>query len=80
MKKLVLITLLAVVLTGCDCNPNLEVQNLPQGQHNLVIYDSCEYLQNTWDRSITHKGNCKYCAERRRKELEKLINTLNNLN
>lgn len=41
----------------------------------VVIIDSCEYLIG--NRSIgyqgygylSHKGNCKYCAERRKREL-----------
>lgn len=43
----------------------------------VVIIDSCEYLVGS--RSIgyqgygymSHKGNCKYCAERRKREMKK---------
>lgn len=43
----------------------------------IVVIDSCEYLHvclydGAW--KFTHKGNCKYCEERRKKELEKLTN------
>jgi hypothetical protein len=33
----------------------------------VVTIDSCEYLLAVYDRSrmITHKGNCKFCAERK---------------
>lgn len=45
----------------------------------VVIIDSCEYLigRNTFGSNVgygylTHKGNCKYCAERRKRELQNL--------
>lgn len=49
----------------------------------IVMIDSCEYIvcysiggtqSMTWTQPIyIHKGNCKYCAERRKKEQEELI-------
>jgi hypothetical protein len=41
---------------------------------NIVVIDSCEYLHvclydGTWQ--FTHKGNCKYCEERREKTKDK---------
>ena len=41
-----------------------------------VVIDSCEYLIGNGRESYTgygylsHKGNCKYCAERRKRELQ----------
>ena len=32
----------------------------------LIVIDSCEYIAS--DYSLAHKGNCKFCAERRKKE------------
>ena len=44
----------------------------------VVIIDSCEYLightclgYNGYG-YMSHKGNCKYCAERRKRELQNL--------
>lgn len=43
-----------------------------------VVIDSCEYLIGSYCGSyagfgfMAHKGNCKYCAERRKRELENL--------
>ena len=44
----------------------------------VVIIDSCEYLIGSRQYStyqgygyMSHKGNCKYCAERRRREMKK---------
>lgn len=35
-------------------------------QYTLEIIDSCEYISRA--QGLTHKGNCKFCAERREKE------------
>ena len=43
-----------------------------------VVIDSCEYLIGRKCRGyygygfLSHKGNCKYCAERRKRELQNL--------
>ena len=43
-----------------------------------VVIDSCEYLIGSrYEPSseygyLSHKGNCKYCAERRKQELQKI--------
>ena len=38
-------------------------------EFTIITIDSCEYLLARYDRSrmITHKGNCKFCAERSKK-------------
>ena len=57
-----------VASTGCEQITNLRV----------VVIDSCEYLighfRNGYDGYgyLSHKGNCKYCAERRKRELQNL--------
>ena len=72
MKKvLILFTLLAVVLVSCD-----DVNE--DGSHNTgewnyfrtIVVDSCEYVRATY--RLAHKGNCKFCKERRKKEREQL--------
>ena len=46
----------------------------------IVVIDSCEYLIGSrYEPSVgygylSHKGNCKYCAERRKRELQKNLN------
>ena len=43
-------------------------------EFSIIEIDSCEYLirSTQYYGFMSHKGNCKYCAERRKKELEKL--------
>ncbi len=40
-----------------------------QEEFTIITIDSCEYLLARYDRSrmISHKGNCKFCAERSKK-------------
>lgn len=57
---------------SCTCNDSKK-EKLPTDADltdmKVVVIDSCEYIQyHTYMyESITHKGNCKYCAERAKK-------------
>lgn len=74
-------SLLLVAVIFCSCEPsNNEQQNKveaikvndyevsSQGVQILTI-DSCEYVwcKNGYGAGLTHKGNCKFCAERSKK-------------
>jgi hypothetical protein len=37
----------------------------------IVVVDSCEYL--FWGQELTHKGNCKFCKERMKKNFTKTL-------
>ena len=71
MKKITLLTLLTLIsfmMVGCSKetvtrNSVIVVDETTQ--------DSCEYYP-----SYGHKGNCKFCAERRKKELDSLTITI----
>ena len=45
---------------------------------NIIIIDSCEYINRGvyGGAVLVHKGNCKFCAERRKQELKELIKEL----
>ena len=79
MKKLILLLALAFVMCGCNLdleNQSPAVQQLldPRIDYSIKIIDSCEYIRTSgYDIHYEHKGNCKYCAERRKKEQEELI-------
>lgn len=40
----------------------------------VIIIDSCEYIHYGY--GLAHKGNCKYCSERHKKEQEELVQRL----
>jgi len=72
MKKLILLALAAVIMAGCD---GRKVSSITDDA-NIVIIDSCEYIKNatyTYLYVYTHKGNCRFCKERREKEIKELL-------
>ena len=78
MKMMMKCTLLAIaaactMLTGCDSEEDLQKYI---GEENarlckdlrVIEYDGCEYLlfsPYTYAGLLTHKGNCKYCEQRK---------------
>ena len=36
--------------------------------YSTIVIDSCEYIE-AYNR-LAHKGNCKFCVERRKKEIK----------
>ena len=81
MKKLILLSLAAVMIAGC-VKRNKEGEPILDKHYNetsvdnphLEIIDSCEYI--CWNYRMAHKGNCRFCEERRNQELRELIKEL----
>ena len=79
MKKIILLASAALMMVGCEKqnsdgsyvlekNPdNTNIGNNPV----LIVIDTCEYI--SWSYGLSHKGNCRFCKERRQKELEELV-------
>jgi hypothetical protein len=63
MKKLFILALAAVMMAGCN-------SKAPLG-YRFVEIDSCEYIDGY--NQLAHKGNCRFCAERRKAELRELL-------
>lgn len=75
MKKLILLVLTAFMMVGCDYNSNSNINTKTKGSiYGTIIIDSCEYIRG--DRKLAHKGNCRFCKERRQKELKELVKQL----
>ena len=72
MKKIILLALTALMMMGCRDETTNSVP-VGKGLHDAHLYDidSCEYI--AWAGGIAHKGNCRFCKERRQKELEELV-------
>lgn len=66
MKKIMLSLLSVIILTSCS--EGNSVNNDQSDFYSTVVIDSCEYVTSFY--KLAHKGNCKFCAERRKKELE----------
>lgn len=81
MKKIILLALATLMLIGCvktkeNGEPILSNYYQEHSAYNpyLQVLDSCEYI--LWNSRMTHKGNCRFCKERREKELKELIEQL----
>lgn len=70
MKKLILLAL-AFIMCGCEKAKITNAYQVGTVKYYVVEINNCEYLRA--GNHFTHKGNCKYCTERRRKEQEELI-------
>lgn len=69
-----LLALTTLMMVGCveqDSNGNIAINTSNVNNPDIAIIDSCEYI--SWGYGLAHKGNCKYCKERREKELKELI-------
>jgi hypothetical protein len=66
---------LLIAIIFCGCNLQLENESSETSDDNYVtkVIDGCEYIEydyGIFDQrvySLTHKGNCKFCAERSKK-------------
>ena len=75
MKKIILLALTTLMMVGCDYNSNSNIDTKTEGViYGTIIIDSCEYIRGM--DKLAHKGNCRFCKERRQKELEKLVEQL----
>ena len=71
MKKIILLALTTLMMMGC------RVEN--GSVYTTTTIDSCEYIiQGSLLNKVgvKHKGNCRFCKERRQKELKELVEQL----
>lgn len=65
------VLLITIGFCGCDYqSEETKITNMRErGCYTVKEIDSCEYIVSILygKRSICHKGNCKFCAERSRK-------------
>jgi len=83
MKLIIFIALTALMIVGCECKTTAETEEAERLKgFNIIVIDSCEYLKNSETYGyqgygyFAHKGNCRFCKERRQKELEELATKL----
>ena len=73
MKKIILLALTALIMVGCE--RVMETDYHTKEGFRVCIIDSCEYIlmSNGNGAYYTHKGNCRFCKERRQEEMEELV-------
>ena len=74
MKKLILLVLTTLMMVGCKESKPVKTDN----NYKIIIIDSCEYIETRMAGYVSgtfplHKNNCRFCKERRQKELEELV-------
>lgn len=78
MKKIILFAFTVLIMFGCttekDSNGNIAVNTGTTNNPDILMIDSCEYVH--WGYGLAHKGNCRFCKERRQKELKELVEQL----
>ena len=66
-----LVTIFIIVILGVEkCqDDNSDYQTKDNRGYNVEVIDSCEYLvrHSGYSGYMAHKGNCKFCEERRKK-------------
>lgn len=76
MKKILLFAVAALMMVGCNDDKS------DTNDFKTIVIDSCEYLYEEVFTSggpfaaMAHKGNCRFCKERRQKELKRLVKQL----
>lgn len=87
MKNFVILVLSLVFIaviacTDRDSNGQIKIRpgNATYYSDNprVDVIDSCEYV--LWGHGLAHKGNCKFCKERRKKEFYEMVDVLVNVN
>ena len=76
-KSIILLALTTLMMVGCDVKQ-------PDGTYKPSSYrtytiDSYEYVGlaiGSQSDYLAHKGNCRFCKERRQKELKELVEQL----
>ena len=76
---LLLSILICAAVISADAAPKNDMESAPKGSpasgyYSTIVIDSCEYIE-AFNR-LAHKGNCKFCAQRRKQELKQLVKEL----
>ena len=71
-KNTIVLALITSMIVGCDKNSNRNIDTKTEGTiYGTIMVDSCEYIRGEY--KLAHKGNCRFCKERRQRELEELV-------
>lgn len=71
MKKIILLALTTLIMVGCGDYQGRNQKSFAITGYSDVEIDSCQYIIGY--NVLAHKGNCRFCNERRQKELKELV-------
>jgi hypothetical protein len=79
-KKNFLLAFTALMMVGCyqaKAYHDKQIELVGDYRIKTIMYQDCEYvvIESYHQKrvTITHKGNCRFCAERRKQELKELV-------
>lgn len=82
-RNLILLAITTLMVVGCYQSKAYYKKNIELvGGYRLetIEYQGCEYIvmQSHWKQhgTMIHKGNCRFCAERKKQELKELVKQL----
>ena len=80
---LVLLALTTLMMVGCyqaKAYHDKQIELVSDYCLSTIEYQGCEYvvMQSHWKQhgTMIHKGNCRFCKERKQKDLEELVEQL----
>ena len=80
IRNIILLALTALMMVGCEYSKEEAKKNMSVDGYILKEIDSCEYFMVHVTSYMEggcylpiHKNNCRFCEERRQKELEELV-------
>ncbi len=72
MKKIIYLMLATLAIVSCEYRTEAERAEIKRlNGFRIVVIDSCEYLIHSDMNGYSyfaHKGNCRFCKERRERE------------
>ena len=78
-----MIALAAVMVVGCyrvNANSSKQIDLVGGYRLSTIEYQGCEYVvmqsHSKQHGMLAHKGNCRFCKERRKQELKELVEQL----
>lgn len=76
MKKIILLALLPMIMVGCEeKKEDREYATDERGYtYEVSVIDSCEYFRSCY--ILSHKGNCRYCAERNKRMVREIVDSI----
>lgn len=72
MNKFAYVLLASIILCGCEKDGEV-ISTLNSRDIKTYVIDECEYVGSVvgGDRDfLSHKGNCKFCAERNKRNCQ----------
>lgn len=82
-KKNFLLVFIVLMIVGCyqaKAYHDKQIELVSDYWLSTIEYQGCEYvvMQSRWKQhgTMIHKGNCRFCNERRQKELKELVEQL----